>query len=263
MFDTAYADFSFSQAFSENVFSGGWDRIADANQVTLGLTSRWLDADSGFERLSLSVAQRIHFRDQLVTLSPNEQGRTRTKSDYLVGASAALTDKLSVRFDAQFNPESKDRNRMTAGVRWEPKRLASLSAWYRYQRDPRQVYDPELQLAERDDRGREQATLAGQWPLSKRWYALGRYDYSIKERRSTQSILGRESKADWWWSARVGFQRYSVARGEANTAVFFQLELAGLGAIGSDPMGMIGERITGYQTINPPIPEKTVFERYQ
>lgn len=263
VFDTAYADFSFSQAFSENIFSGGWDRIADANQLTVGLTSRWLDADSGFERLSLSVAQRIYFRDQLVTLWPGEKPRTRTKSDYLLGANAALTDKFSVRFDAQFNPDSRDRNRMTAGVRWEPKRLATLSAWYRYQRDPRQVYDPTLQVRPEDDQGREQATLAGQWPLTRNWYALGRYDYSIKESRSTQSILGVEYKGDCCWSARVVLQRYAVARDEANTAVFFQLELAGLGGIGSDPMGMISERIAGYQTINPPIPEKTVFERYQ
>ena len=263
VFDTAYSDFSFSQAFSENIFSGGWDRIADANQLTVGLTTRWLDADSGFERLSLSVAQRLYFRDQHVTLYPNEEMRTRSKSDYLVAANAALTDKLNVRFDAQFNPDSRDRNRITTGVRWEPKRLASLSAWYRYQRDPRQVYDPALRVYPNDDRGRELATVAGQWPLTKNWYALGRYDYSIKESRSTQSILGVEYKGECCWSARVVLQRYAVAREEANTAVFFQLELAGLGGIGSDPMGVISERITGYQAINPPIPEKTVFERYQ
>lgn len=264
VFDTAYSDFSFTQAFSENIFSGGWDRIADANQLTVGLTSRWLDADSGFERLSLSVAQRVHFSDQHVTLYPNDtQVRNRTKSDYLFGATAALTDKFSVRFDAQFNPESRDRNRMTAGVRWEPKRLATVSAWYRYQRDPRQVYDPTVQITEENDWGREQVAVAGQWPLSNKWYALGRYDYSLKEKRSTQSILGLEYKGDCCWSARVVLQRYAVAREEANTAVFFQLELAGLGGIGSDPMSVISERITGYQSINPPIPEKTVFERYQ
>src|SRR5690606_36197640 len=164
-----------------------WDRIADANQLTLGLTSRWLDADSGFERLSLSIDQRLHFSDQRVTLWPGEEPRTRSKSDYLVGANAALTDKFSVRFDAQFNPDNRDRNRMTAGVRWEPKRLASVSAWYRYQRDPRQVYDPSLDIDEEDDQGREVATVAGQWPLSRHWYALGRYDYSLQESRNTQS----------------------------------------------------------------------------
>lgn len=263
VFDTGYSDFSFGQAFSENIFNGGWDRISDANQLTIGLTSRWLDADSGFERLSLSVAQRLSFRDQLVTLHPNEQPRTRSKSDYLVSVQAALTDKLSARFDAQYNPDSNDRNRMSVGLRWEPKRLASVSAWYRYRRDPRQMQDPDFELTEETDRGREQATIAAQWPLSQRWYALGRYDYSLKESRNTQSILGLEYKGSCCWSARVVLQRYSVARNDVNTALFFQLELAGLGGIGSDPMSVISERITGYQDINPPIREKTVFERYQ
>src|SRR3546814_13129040 len=77
VFDTYYADFNFAQAFDENIFSGGWDRIADADQVTVGLTSRWLDAESGFERLSLSAAQRIYFRDQLVTLSPSASSEWR------------------------------------------------------------------------------------------------------------------------------------------------------------------------------------------
>ncbi|MRG13070.1 LPS assembly protein LptD, partial [Escherichia coli] len=47
LFDTSLASFNFAQAFSENIYSGGWDRISNANQVTLGLTSRWLDADTG------------------------------------------------------------------------------------------------------------------------------------------------------------------------------------------------------------------------
>ncbi|HBT33007.1 MAG TPA: LPS-assembly protein LptD, partial [Pusillimonas sp.] len=57
VYDTGIATFNFAQAFDENYFSGGWDRIADANQLTLGLTTRWLDADTGFERLALSAAQ--------------------------------------------------------------------------------------------------------------------------------------------------------------------------------------------------------------
>ena len=114
-----------------------------------------------------------------------------------------------------------------------------------------------------DDQGHEQGTLARQWPLNNQWYALGRYDYSLKESRSTQSILGLEYKGNCCWSARVVLQRYAVARQEANTAVFFQLELSGLGGIGSDPMSLVRERVVGYQDINTPIPEKTVFERYQ
>jgi LPS-assembly protein len=45
-FDSAIADFNFAQIFTENQFSGG-DRINDANQVTLALTSRLLDRTRG------------------------------------------------------------------------------------------------------------------------------------------------------------------------------------------------------------------------
>lgn len=263
VFDTSVATFNFSQVFDENLFSGGWDRIANANQVTLGLTTRWLDEDSGFERLSLAVAQRMYFEDQKVTL-PGARPRTNTKSDYLVGVNAALTDKLDVRFDAQFNPESNDRNRMSAGLRWQPKRLAMLAASYRYERDPSQLSNPTIvDQSWYVDRSKEQVSVYGQWPLHKKLYALGRIDYSLQEKRSTQSVLGFEYKGDCCWAARVVYQRYAVSQQDTNTAVFFQLELSGLGSLGTDPMGLLSRTINGYQTVTPPIPEKTTFERYE
>ncbi len=263
LYDTSLASFNFSQAFDENIYSGGWDRIAEANQVTLGLTSRWLDADSGFERLSLSAAQRIYFSDQRVTLGVNDQPRSNKKSDYLVGANAALTDTLSVRFGAQFNPESRDRNRMSAGFRWEPKRLTTLSASYRYERDPRAFDNPDFVVDPLNDRTREQVSLTGQWPLTQKIYAMGRYDYSLQEKRNTQAIVGLEYKGGCCWVGRVVMQRYAVSREDVNTAVFFQLELSGLGSLGTDPMKLLSERIAGYRSISPPVSEKTTFERYE
>ncbi|CAM5439371.1 LPS-assembly protein LptD OS=Eoetvoesiella caeni OX=645616 GN=lptD PE=3 SV=1 [Eoetvoesiella caeni] len=263
VFDTGLATFNFSQAFDENIFSGGWDRIADANQLTLGLTTRWLDESTGFERLSLSAAQRIYFANQYVTL-PGGAPRLDKKSDYLVGVNAALTDTLTTRFDAQFNPENNKRNRMTAGLRWQPKRLATLAATYRYERDPQQmsnpaiVYDPNyVNLT------KEQVSVTAQWPLTKKLFTLGRIDYSLQEKRSTQSIVGLEYKGDCCWTARVVYQRYAVSLKDTNTAVFFQLVLGGLGSLGTDPIGLLGRSITGYQNITSPVPDKTTFERYE
>ncbi|HRL27230.1 MAG TPA: LPS-assembly protein LptD [Alcaligenes sp.] len=261
LFDTGLASFNFAQAFSENIYSGGWDRISNANQVTLGLTSRWLDADTGFERLVLQAAQRLYFEDQKVTLG--EKPRTSTRSDYLVGASAALTNTLSVNFDAQFNPEESRRNRMSSGLRWRPKRLATLGVTYRYERDPRQVLDPTFQPDPLDMRGKESISLTGQWPLTNKFYAVGRYDYSMQERRGTQSILGLEYKGDCCWTARVVMQRYVVSAKETNKALFFQLELSGLGGIGNDPMRLLRDRVIGYEPVSEPVPEKTIYERYE
>lgn len=265
--DTGIATFNFSQAFSENIYSGGWDRIANANQLTVGLTTRWLDADTGFERVRLEAAQRFHFDDQRVFLDSfgaQEHPPKRDRSDYLFGAYAALTDQFSVRLDAQVNAERFSRNRLNTSINWQPKRLASISASYRYERDPRAFDNPDYQFdSNEDERTREQLSLTTQWPLSNRLYALGRVDYSLQEKRSTQTILGFEYKGDCCWTGRVVVQRYAVSARQSNSAVFLQLELSGLGSLGTDPMSLLRERIVGYEPVTPSLPEKTIFERYE
>ena len=92
---------------------------------------------------------------------------------------------------------------------------------------------------------------------------MGRLDYSIQEKRPTQTIMGLEYKGNCCWAARMVLQRYSVSLGDKNTAVFLQLELNGLGSLGTDPMSLLTRNISGYQPVNPPIPDKTTFERYE
>ncbi len=146
VYDTSLADFSFSQAFEENIYTGGWDRIANANQLTAALTTRWLDANTGFERLSLSVAQRLYFADQKVTL-PGETPRENVRSDFLVGASAALTDTLTTEVAGQYNPYDNNWSRGLVSARWTPQRLTTVAVSYRYQRDPQPgvAYQPQGQ----------------------------------------------------------------------------------------------------------------------
>lgn len=270
VYDTSLADFSFLQAFQENIYSGGWDRISNANQLTAALTTRWLDADTGFERLSLSAAQRLYFTDQRVTL-PGETPRDNVRSDYLVGASAALTDTLSTEVAAQYNPYESQVSRVLASTRWRPQRLTSVTLSYRYQRDPTTNigFLPT---------GQNQVSLAFQWPFTNRIYGIGRVDYSLGRNlpantfvsdpdqynsRITQAIAGLEYKGDCCWTGRVVFQRYAVAAQQENTALFFQLELNGLGALGTDPMGLLSRSISGYQSVNPSTPAGTSFERYE
>src|SRR3569832_1059381 len=66
-YDSALNDFNFATIYSENEF-GGNDRIADNNLLTLGLTTRLLDPDTGAQAARFDIAQRLRFKDQLVTL---------------------------------------------------------------------------------------------------------------------------------------------------------------------------------------------------
>jgi LPS-assembly protein len=79
----------------------------------------------------------------------------------------------------------------------------------------------------------------------------------------TQAIAGVEYKGDCCWTGRIVFQRYAVSTIETNTALFFQLELTGLGALGTDPLKTLSESIPGYQSVNPPPPAGSTFQRYE
>ncbi len=269
VYDTTLADLNFSQIFQENIFAGS-DRISNANQVTAALTTRWLDGDSGFERLSLSVAQQFYFEDQYVTL-PFEVPRTNTRSLFLLGGNAALTDTTSTGATFQYNPYTSQWDRAQIVTRWRPQRLATLSLSYRYQVNP----PPD---AIYQTQGQNQISASAQWPLSNRWYTVGRVDYTFNKvdapsvidptvtvamPKVTQAILGLEYKGDCCWSGRMVFQRYVVSSDQTNTGVFFQLELGGLGALGQNPMGLLGRSIPDYQNVNSPIPNVTKFERYE
>ncbi|AOB33451.1 LPS biosynthesis protein [Bordetella sp. H567] len=272
-YDTALADFSFAQAFEENIYTGGWDRIANANQLTAALTTRWLDANTGFERLSASVGQQVYFEDQRVTL-PNESPRTNVRSNFLAETTAALTDTLSTTVSAQYDPYNSRFQQGLVSARWAPQRLTSVSLSYRYQRDPPTVSTGAQQSYVQ---GQNQISMAFQWPFTQRIYGVGRVDYSLHtgpitdsngvptqdSRRITQAIAGLEYKGDCCWTGRVVFQRYAVAADEVNTAVFFQLELTGLGALGTDPLKLMRRSIPGYESVNPPPQPGTTFERYE
>lgn len=260
VYDTSLSDFSFAQAFQENIYTGGWDRIANANQLTMALTSRMLDEQSGFERAALSVGQRVYFEDQQVTL-PGEVARTDVRSEFLINASAALTDTLSATIDLQYNPYENSWDRTQIVTRFNPKRAASISASYRYQRNPTGTFQPQ---------GQEQVSLSYQWPLTQNVYSVGRVDYSLltdPQRdavpRVTQAIAGLEYRGDCCWAARVIYQRYAVDPNQVNSAYFFQLELAGLGQLGQNPMGLLGQSIPDFQNITPTINPVGKFERYE
>lgn len=267
VFDTGLSHFGFGTAFSENRYTGGWDRINDANRLTVGLTSRWYDEHSGKERMVLQLAQRFQFRKPKVTL---DNGRDRylenSRSEFFANLSVDLTDKFSTELGAQFDTYNKKMVQTYAAIRFFPKRLASFSLTYRYQKEPYKYFvdgGSTLQTYTNQLKGRETIGVAMQWPVTNKLYFVGYHDYSIREKRSTQTIVGLEYKDKCCVVTRFVFQRYAVAKDKLNSALFFQVEFNGLGAVGSDPMEVLKKSIPGYQYIKDPKPVQSPFERYE
>ncbi len=229
-FDSAEADLSFAQLFTENRFIGH-DRISDANQLTAAVASRFIEP-SGEERMRFALGQRFYFSDQRVSLNAGSIVPD-SRSDLLLAASGKLSSTLSVDGNIQFSESSRSVYRANYGVRWQPA--------------PKQV----LNVQYRRDRlnSLEQIDVSGQWPMAKRWYAVGRINYSLPNSQVVEGLLGMEYKADCW-VFRVVAQRTPTATDKATSTLFLQLELNGLTRLGTNPLESLRTSIPGYQVVN-------------
>ena len=93
--------------------------------------------------------------------------------------------------------------------------------------------------------------VSTQWPLSARWYGVGRVSYSLRDHKVLESLLGLEYKADCW-VFRMGAQRFVTTAQNTSTPIFFQLELNGLSKLGfGSPLESFYRSIPGYARVNP------------
>ena len=240
VFDSGLSDFNFAQMFGENRYGGG-DRIGDANQVTAMLTSRLIDPLTGAEIMRAAFGQRFYFSTQHVGL-PGEVLRSDRQTDFLGAISGRILPKTYIDTGIQYNPRLNRVDRLNLGGRYQPEPGKLLNAGYRYTRD--QVGAP----------GLGQLDISGQWPVFGGWHAVGRFNYSTKDRRMVETVAGLEYDGGCW-VGRVVMQRLATQTQESNTALFFQLELNGFARVGSSPLDILRRNVPGYGVINQQNPE--------
>jgi LPS-assembly protein len=232
VFDTALADFSYPQLFTENRFSGG-DRFGDANQVTAALTSRFLHAN-GQEAFRATIGQRYYFESERVGLTPASPLRSSTESDVLAAIGGRLFTNWSFDATTQYNRIQQRMERYTVGARYSPEIAKVINASYRFQRETIRQID-----------------ISAQWPVAAGWYGVGRYNYSLLDSRLLEGLAGFEYNAGCW-VFRAVVQRVQAATQVASTALVFQLEFNGVGQIGTDEaVELLKRNVPGYSVTNP------------
>ena len=230
-FDSAEAGFSFAQMFTENRFVGN-DRIADANQATVAVTSRFIESN-GAERMRLALGQRFYFGNQRVQLDPNAV-LNQSHSDVLLAASGRVSETWAFDSAVQYNATTHSVFSSNFGAQWQPGEKKVINAEYRYVRESFKNVD-----------------VSSQWPLSTRWYGVGRVSYSVLDKKVVESLIGLEYKADCW-IFRMGAQRFVTAALTTSTPIFFQLELNGLSRLGpGNALESFNKSVPGYSTLSP------------
>ncbi|MES2579968.1 MAG: LPS-assembly protein LptD [Pseudomonadota bacterium] len=226
VFDSALADLNLTSLFTENQFTGN-DRVNNANQLSLAVTSRMIDKDTGIERFAATIGQRYYFDKQQVVL-PGTIQPTNNSSDIIAAMTARLSNKWNLDAFWQYNTDDAGIVRSNLLARYNPEPGKLMNVGYRY-----------------TQQFLEQINVSGQWPIGRGWYGVGRFNYSIREKTLIESLAGIEYDAGCW-QARSVIQRVETATADANYGLFFQLELGGLASIGSNPLNLLRRDIPGY-----------------
>jgi LPS-assembly protein len=245
IFDTAQDDFNFSQLFTANRYLG-WDRIGDANQLTVAVGSRFLDPESGAEKMRFAIGQRYYFESQQVTL--NEPARTSNSSDILVSGEARLSDVWTAAALLNYQPSPRQTEELDVGGRYQPAPGQVLNALYRYIFQYTNSAGQVSQL--------KQIDLSAQWPLTNNWSVIGRWNYSLVDAKTLEGVVGFEYNGGCW-VFRIAAQRLQTNTQQVSNSVFVQLELNGLARLGTNPVDVFLRNVPGYTTANDPTMRQT------
>jgi LPS-assembly protein len=248
VFDTAMPDPNLIELFRPNRFVG-LDRIGDANEVTLGLTTQIFDSTNGARFLSATVGQTYYLTPPRVTLplpltqpgvtatglattgvSTTPATPTSNQTSSLIGE-VILTAwrhwNLHIDVASNSTLSGVERSEVTLQYLASTKQVANVS--YRYEQGQLQ-----------------QADVSTAWPIGTHWDAYARAVYSLLNRESIEDFFGFQYHGSCWGVRLVAQRSLTTRTGEQDTGVSLQLELNGLSSVGSGVSAFLEQSIQGY-----------------
>jgi LPS-assembly protein len=228
MFDTSERELNYAQLFRDNRFSGA-DRVNDAQQLSVGVASRWYDELAGLPLFSAAAGQ-IYFLEtpRLDTqLSSVHQG---DYSDWVMQLTLQPSPTFGLNNTWLIDPDSGHTQSVRVQSHYAPGYRRVFNLGYTFQ-----------------EHLREQAELAASWPVADRWQALGRIHHALDIGRTVETLLGLEYQS-CCWSVRVLARNHRDGLDDdLSNNVMLQLELKGLTNVGSNIENVLQRGILGYE----------------
>ncbi len=253
-FDTTTITPSYTQIFRPNRFTG-YDRIGDANQVAAGVETHISSAKTGSNLLSASFGQIFHLQDQKVFLNPTPgYDPDADTSPLFASLKMHLSDSVSVYTSIEYDSDAGEANRGFASLKYRSPDAAVFNFSYAY--TSIRVQRPGPLQNERE------SNISFSWPLSRKWNIVGRWAYGFDESQTIESLAGVEYN-DCCWKARLVYRRsleeprlvsFTSPLGtttaidhRADSGIFFEFQLKGLGSLGGRLDSFLRDSIPGYR----------------
>ena len=273
IFDTSETSFSYSSLWRENRFSGN-DRIGDANQLSLGVTNRWIES-SGFERQRLSIGQAFYFADRKVQM-PGIDYRTRKTEQSSVSPYALeymYRYNRDWNFTSTFNWDPDASRTRSGSAMWHyqpadnPNKIVNIG--YRYRNDTMRYDQASGTWTYGGDFGTpgqpnyikdyykiNQHDFSFIWPVVPQWSVIGRWQHDYSRSRTLEAFGGFEYDSCCWKLRLIN--RYWIdydetslnpdRNDEPDRGIFLQIVLKGLGGVvGNATETFLDKGIQGYR----------------
>ncbi|MFO0319076.1 MAG: LPS-assembly protein LptD, partial [Neisseriaceae bacterium] len=265
VFDTAVATPSLNQLFSENRFSG-YDRINSANDITVGLTSRVLNDNTGTELANWGAGYRYYLTpyNNLIYGSYNQFGQLyQPTPNFVTELSNNWAHNISTAATFQYDSLFNNVDGYSLQFKYNPEQHKVLNVKYSYQYQmPIFFYAwvPGQQFQPIATENQHAIDISGQWPLfSNKWLLDGRMNYDLTSGQILNALGGLEYNGGCWSLALV-YEQFTtgaaVPAGAYNTynaytsAYYVQFTLRGLTNIGTgDPTSDLKMNIPGYAPV--------------
>jgi LPS-assembly protein len=226
LFDSSEPTFSYRELFEVNRFNGA-DRMGDANQAALAVSTRFIDPNTGAEKFSASIGQLFYFGNRNVTLN-NTEPEDDNESDIAGEMELALSRSWNGKADMIWNTRDNVAERANARIQYVPgfRKIVNLS--YRYINSEQNQIDASIL-----------------WPLTPSWHVLGRFYYDVKDSQKLETLAGFEYDS-CCWGVRFVTRDYIDDSSQENRIFLAQIVLKGLGSFGSNIESLLEDGILGW-----------------
>ena len=255
LFDTNVSTSSLAQLFRTNQFVGA-DRINDAGQVTLAVTTQLIQPETGRQLATLALAQVQYARER--TVNANRFDNRTSRSPIFAEAGISPHPFWQVRANLVWEPETGRTHNGGFTLRYNKNddRLFNLS--YRLNEVARSQFET-----------LEQSDVSFIWPIKGRWSAIGRWNFGWDRNKTIESFYGFEYN-DCCWKTRLVVRKIRLrprlrtivdddptSPGQlmtstflderSDTGIFFEFQLKGLASAGRRVDALLDETIFGYR----------------
>ncbi|MDZ8927478.1 LPS assembly protein LptD [Escherichia coli] len=254
-YDSSLLQSDYSGLFRDRTY-GGLDRIASANQVTTGVTSRIYD-DAAVERFNISVGQIYYFTESR-TGDDNITWENDDKTGSLVWAGDTywrISERWGLRGGIQYDTRLDNVATSNSSIEYrrDEDRLVQLNYRYASPEYIQATLPKYYSTAEQYKNGISQVGAVASWPIADRWSIVGAYYYDTNANKQADSMLGVQYSS-CCYAIRVGYERKlngwdnDKQHAVYDNAIGFNIELRGLSSnYGLGTQEMLRSNILPYQ----------------